>query len=95
MGCLFFISTYCFEDLKIQPEFGERRGGNMGFFQWAILGIGIAVIILLYMIAEYVKQSLSYLDLIRESTASCYSILRNFADDRAREHLQKQGLLGK
>lgn len=60
----------------------------MGFFQWAILGIGIAVIVLLSVIASYVKQSLFYLELIRESSAGCYSILKDINDDRAREYLK-------
>jgi len=62
----------------------------MGFFQWAILGIGIAVIVLLYVIADYVKQSLSYLELIRENTAGCYGILKDINDERARKHLNER-----
>ena len=62
----------------------------MGFFQWAILGIGIAVIVLLYVIVDYVKQSLSYLELIRGNTAGCYHILKDINDEGARKYLNER-----
>lgn len=76
----------------------------MGFFQWAVLGIGIAIIILLSVIVYYLKQivphlyaphnnRLSQLELIRESITGCYSILKDINDDRAREHLKREGLI--
>jgi hypothetical protein len=68
----------------------------MGFFQCAILGIGIAVIVLLsviaYYVSYYVKQSLSYLEQIRERTGNCYSILAMNSEMRASEKIRERSL---
>ena len=67
----------------------------MGFFRWAVLVIGIAIVVLLSVIAYYLKQNLyapnglSQLGLIRQDISGCYDILRDISEERAREYQEE------
>jgi len=57
----------------------------MGFFRWAVLVIGIAIIVLLSVIAYYLSQ----LRPIRQDISGCYDILRNISEEREEEHQEE------
>jgi len=48
----------------------------MGLFQYAVLGIGIIIIILLSVIANDLKESRYYLKVLSSQLGSCHSFLQ-------------------
>lgn len=48
----------------------------MGFFQWALLGIGIVIIVLLSMIVNHLEWSRYYLKCLSAQAGSCLEFLQ-------------------